>query len=83
MGNCLVVGEPGGGKSGVLHDAVSAMLRLGWDVVFLAADLVGAESPGQLRQELGTDLDLSAGCWNDGMDRSQGYRAWTIAGKDG
>jgi hypothetical protein len=57
-GNCLVIGEPGAGKSGALHEAVSEMLRRSWDVVFLAADVLGADSIGNLRQDLGIEHDL-------------------------
>ena len=57
-GNCLVIGEPGAGKSGVLHDAVSGLLACGWDVVFLAADVLGADNNGDLRHDLGIDDDL-------------------------
>jgi hypothetical protein len=57
-GDCLVIGEPGAGKSGVLHDAVSRMLANGWDVIFLAADVLGADHNGDLRQDLGIDDDL-------------------------
>ena len=57
-GNCLIIGEPGAGKSGALHDAVSEMLRRGWDVLFLAADVLGADSTGNLRQDLGIERDL-------------------------
>jgi hypothetical protein len=58
-GRCLVVGEPGAGKSGVIHDAVEVMLSRGWDVVYLAADAVMAGSAGQLRDDLGLRSDLS------------------------
>jgi hypothetical protein len=57
-GNCLVIGTPGAGKSGVLHNAVKIMLNRGWDVVFLAADVLGANSIGELRNDLGTHGDL-------------------------
>lgn len=54
----LVVGEPGGGKSGTLHDFSDALLRDGKDVIFLAVDRVAAGSLGNLRQELGLAHDL-------------------------
>ncbi len=37
-GSLLVVGEPGAGKSGALHDLASALKERGRDVVFLAVD---------------------------------------------
>jgi hypothetical protein len=57
-GPLLVTGEPGSGKSGVAHDAAVSLQLAGSDVVVLAADLLGAQSLGQLRQELGIEHDL-------------------------
>lgn len=54
----LVVGEPGAGKSGTLHNFADALLQGGRDVVFLAVDRVAAESLGNLRHELGLAHDL-------------------------
>ena len=38
QGSLLVVGEPGAGKSGVLHNLVEGMLHDGQDVVYLTAE---------------------------------------------
>lgn len=57
-GSLLVVGEPGAGKSGALHDLVEALRQRGGDVVFLAVDRLVARSLGELRQELGLSRDV-------------------------
>ncbi|MBM7866994.1 hypothetical protein GTO89_11115 [Heliobacterium gestii] len=54
----VVVGEPGAGKSGALHDLVSTLLQEGRDTVFLAVDRIDAESQSQLREQLGLEHDL-------------------------
>ncbi|WP_054969877.1 hypothetical protein [Alicyclobacillus ferrooxydans] len=54
----VVVGEPGAGKSGALHDLVDTLLQEGKDTVILAVDRISAESESQLREELGLDHDL-------------------------
>jgi len=54
----LVVGEPGVGKSGALHDLVEALEDEGRDFVYLAVDRLAAQSLGELRQELGLEHDL-------------------------
>jgi hypothetical protein len=59
VGSLLVVGEPGTGKSGAIHDLVRGLLDEGHDVVLLAADRVAARSLGELRQELGLQHDLA------------------------
>ena len=59
-GSLLVVGEPGAGKSGALHDLADMLLNEGHDVVFLAADHLAAGSFGELRTELGLDHELDA-----------------------
>ncbi|MBE3100124.1 MAG: hypothetical protein IMZ44_23645 [Planctomycetes bacterium] len=41
QGSLLVVGEPGAGKSGVLHDLVEGLLHDGQDVVYLTAEWAG------------------------------------------
>jgi hypothetical protein len=46
----LVVGEPGAGKSGVLHDLVALLLEKKEDVVFFAADRI---SSSNLSEETG------------------------------
>jgi len=55
----LVVGEPGVGKSGALHDLVEALEDEGRDFVYLAVDRLAAQSLGELRQELGLEHDLT------------------------
>jgi hypothetical protein len=54
----VVVGEPGAGKSGALHDLVEALRSENKDVVFLAVDRLQARSLGELRQDLGLQHDL-------------------------
>jgi hypothetical protein len=54
----VVVGDPGAGKSGVLHDLVGALVNEIRDVVFLAVDRLEARSLGGLRQELGLERDF-------------------------
>ena len=58
QGSLVVVGEPGAGKSGALHDAARALIREGRQVVALAAEQLSAGSPGLLRQELGLSHEL-------------------------
>src|SRR6185295_4808031 len=53
--NCAVVGEPGAGKSGCLHDLVRELTK-SHDVVLLTADMVKASSPNDLAR----DLNLAA-----------------------
>lgn len=57
-GSLLIVGEPGVGKSGVLHDFAEVLHTAGKDYVFLAADKISAESLRSLRQEIGLEHDL-------------------------
>ncbi|WP_185747572.1 AAA family ATPase [Thermus tengchongensis] len=54
----LVVGEPGAGKSGALHDLARALQEEGRDCVFLAVDRLAAQSLGELREEIGLDHEL-------------------------
>ena len=54
----LVVGEPGVGKSGVLHDIVEILSEQGQDHIFLAVDRLGSRSLGQLRDEIGLNHGL-------------------------
>lgn len=58
-GSILVVGEPGAGKSGALHNLVQMLEDESRDVVFLAVDRLAAHSLGELREELGLDRDLT------------------------
>lgn len=57
-GSLVVVGEPGAGKSGALHDFVSAQRELRRDVILLAADEIAASSVTELSAELGLRHDL-------------------------
>jgi hypothetical protein len=54
----VVVGVPGAGKSGVLHDYSRALINEGRDVICLATDQVAAKSLGELRNELGLEHDI-------------------------
>ena len=56
-GPVLVVGEPGAGKSGVMHSLSEALRKEGRDVVVLAAQQPPFESTGGLRDELRLDHD--------------------------
>jgi hypothetical protein len=49
--HCAVVGEPGAGKSGCLHDLVGVLSQK-HDVVLLTADMVKASSPTELASDL-------------------------------
>jgi hypothetical protein len=49
--HCAVVGEPGAGKSGCLHDLVDDLSKE-HDVVLLTADMVRASSPTELASDL-------------------------------
>jgi len=51
----VVIGDPGAGKSGVLHELATALHGEGRDVVFLAADRLD----DSLRSELGLDYELA------------------------
>ena len=54
----LVVGEPGAGKSGALHDLYNALQGDGFDAVFLAADRIASATLGALRDDLGLAHNL-------------------------
>jgi len=56
--SCLVVGEPGGGKSATLYEFARLAQAAGADVVALAADQLDSGSLGLLRTELNLDRDL-------------------------
>lgn len=51
-GHCLVVGEPGAGKSGCMHDLASGAMAGGADVVLLAADAITTASLSSLSADL-------------------------------
>jgi hypothetical protein len=53
QGHVVIVGEPGAGKSGCLHDLVRSLLGDGCDTVLLTADLIDASSPESVASELG------------------------------
>lgn len=57
-GSVVVIGDPGSGKSGQLHDFAAALTASGADVVVLAVDRLAAQSLLQLRDELGLQHDL-------------------------
>jgi AAA domain len=54
----VVVGVPGAGKSGVLHDLAEVLSNEGRDVVCIAVDQIAANSLGELRNELGLQHEL-------------------------
>ena len=54
----LVVGEPGAGKSGALHDLYESLRRDELDAVFLAADRLEAATLGAMRNDLGLAHNL-------------------------
>jgi hypothetical protein len=81
----VVVGEPGAGKSGVLHELGSSLRNDHQDVVFLAADRL----EGSLKSELDLHHDLAdvlenwSGKGNglliiDALDAARGSKAITI-----
>ena len=61
----VVIGDPGAGKSGVLHELATALDRDNQDVVFLAADRLDES----LRAELGLNHDLAEVLENWSGDR--------------
>jgi len=65
----VVVGEPGAGKSGALHDIAHDLISENRDVVFLTVDRIEAGSLGQLRQELGLDHEITDVLCNWPADR--------------
>lgn len=56
--SCLVVGDPGGGKSATLYEFAQLAQAAGADVVALAADQLDSGSVGSLRTELNLDSDI-------------------------
>jgi hypothetical protein len=57
-GSCLVIGEPGAGKSAALHQLAGELVSQGEDVVYLAVDDLTGQSLGALRQDLGLEHEL-------------------------
>lgn len=56
--SCLVVGEPGGGKSATLYEFAQLAQSAGTDLVALAADQLDSGSLGSLRTELNLTHDI-------------------------
>jgi hypothetical protein len=82
----VVVGAPGSGKSGVLHDVAEALSNEGRDVVCIGVDQIAANSLGELRNELALQHELLDVLLNwpgervgvliiDALDASRGDRA--------
>lgn len=57
-GSILVVGEPGAGKSGALHDLAKTIGTEGHDYIFLSVDRLAAQSLSELRNEIGLEHEL-------------------------
>jgi len=57
-GRLLIVGDPGAGKSGALHELAANARVDRADVLLLAVDQLDATSLGALRNELGLDHEL-------------------------
>jgi hypothetical protein len=57
-GSCLVVGEPGAGKSAALHQLAGELMSQDEDVVYLAVDDLTGRSLGALRQDVGLEHEL-------------------------
>ncbi len=55
----IIVGVPGAGKSGALHDLAQALTQSGADVVCLATDRLEIASLYALRSEIGLDHDIA------------------------
>jgi hypothetical protein len=55
----LIVGEPGAGKTGALHDLVESFMEEDRDHAFLAVDRLAARSLGYLREEIGLNHELT------------------------
>lgn len=85
----LVVGEPGAGKSGALHDLVDSFTEGKRDYIFLAIDRLAARSIAELQNEIGLDHGLPEilGSWPqirpaflviDALDAARGDPAGTM-----
>ena len=57
-GDCLVVGEPGAGKSGVLHDFVGNLLAGHKEVVFLNAGFLSVKDLTELKGKLQLEHEI-------------------------
>lgn len=58
-GHTAVIGEPGAGKSGCVHDLAHQLLADNADVVLIAADMLDASSPEALAKDLGLSRNRS------------------------
>lgn len=58
-GHLLILGTPGAGKSGAIHELADNARTAGTDVVLFAVDQLGAASLGTLRNELGLTHELA------------------------
>ncbi len=58
LSSLVVVGEPGAGKSGAMHELVVGLEAEGRDVVLLVVDRLQSQSLGGLQAELGLRRDL-------------------------
>jgi hypothetical protein len=56
---CLLIAVPGGGKSGVVSDAIEALLEDGRDIVALVADSYKVADEAELSQRLGLEHRLA------------------------
>jgi Signal recognition particle GTPase len=65
----VIVGDPGAGKSGAIHDLGATILQEGRDIVVLAVDRIDAENEQQLKQQLGLQNDLNDILLNWGGDQ--------------
>lgn len=57
-GSVVVIGQPGAGKSGALHDFAEGLGREAVDYIFLAVDRLEVSSLPELRSALGLEHDL-------------------------
>lgn len=57
-GSIVVIGEPGAGKSGALHDVVETFRKENRDFIFFAVDRLASRSLADLRSELNLDHDF-------------------------
>src|SRR5262249_47502886 len=58
VASILVTGEPGGGKSGVVHMLAEQLITDGRDVIVLAAGEIGSADANALQTDLGLDHPL-------------------------
>ena len=58
-GNILVVGDPGAGKSGVMHELASRLTARGEDVLFIEISQYAAQDMADLRAKLDLDHEFA------------------------